>query len=315
MDESNKDAPGDTRGSSRHCGHCNKLFQIGHKGHICCSQECTKARQATMRQTSSSPANGAVNKSNKRKKGISSPDKVDANGMKKSKADSDSVLTFISEHPLAVIDSLSKPGLISRFCNALTLLENQLSDISDLEFKISRLNNSYVSDIESKVVSLSDELENKKDQIKCLKDEAVQMKVPFADHADTSAPPLNVQAVEKLLDTPNSGLISSHVRLKKNRVFATLDNELAVTKAAAILNNKPEFHSHFETASKLTVSYPVVALFVNVPDLDNLKKELEHRNSIFRGQIQSVKVIFTKPQITEGHVKICLSPELLGTIY
>lgn len=350
MDESNKDAPGDARGSSRHCGHCNKLFQIVHKGHICCSQECTKARQASMRQTSSSPANGAANKSNKRKKGISSPDKVDANDMKKSKADSDSVFTFISEHPLAVIDSLSKPDLISRFCNALTLLENQLSDISDLEFKISRLNDSHVSDLESKVASLSDELEDKKDQIKCLKDEAVQMKVSFADHvlslkqtcssglaglppsgpsvsglsyasvarnnlsgsvlvakcADTSAPPLNVQAVEKLLDTPNSGLIPSHVRFKNNRVFVTLDNELAVAKAAAILNNKPEFHSHFETASKLTVSYPVVALFVNVSDLDNLKKELEHRNSILRGQIQSVKVIFTKPQTTEGHVKIFL---------
>jgi hypothetical protein len=33
------------------------------------------------------------------KKSISSPDKVDSNGMKKLKADSDSVLTFISEDP------------------------------------------------------------------------------------------------------------------------------------------------------------------------------------------------------------------------
>ena len=56
--------------------------------------------------------------------------------MKKSKADSDSVLTFISELPLPVIASLGKPDLISRLCNALTLLENQLSDISDLESKV-----------------------------------------------------------------------------------------------------------------------------------------------------------------------------------
>ena len=56
--------------------------------------------------------------------------------MKKSKADSDSVLTFISELPLPVIASLGKPDLISRLCNALTLLENELSDISVLESKV-----------------------------------------------------------------------------------------------------------------------------------------------------------------------------------
>lgn len=139
---------------------------------------------------------------------------------------------------------------------------------------------------------------------------------------DASAPPLNFQAVEKLLDTPNSSLIPSHVRFKNNKEFVTDENELAVAKAAAILNNKPEFQSDFETVSKIMVSHPVVPLFVNVSDLDNLKKELKHRNSILRGQIvtqfcvnrQSVKVIVTKPLTTERSVKIFQSPELLGTI-
>jgi len=85
------------------------------------------------------------------------------------------------------------------------------------------------------------------------------------------------------------------------------DNEVAVVKAAVILNNNPEFHSHFETGSKLMVSYPFFALFFNVSDLENLKKELEHHNSILRGQIQSVKVIFTKLHTTEGHVKSFLN--------
>ena len=80
------------------------------------------------------------------------------------------------------------------------------------------------------------------------------------------------------------------------------DNEVAFVKAAVILNNNPEFHSHFETGSKLMVSYPFVALFFNVSDQENLK-ELEPHNSILRGQIQSVKVIFTKLHTTEGHVK------------
>jgi hypothetical protein len=104
---------------------------------------------------------------------------------------------------------------------------------------------------------------------------------------DVSAPPLDVQAVEELkVDiTKNRGLIPSHVRYENNKVFVTLDNEVAVAKAAAILNNKPEFHSHFEAAGKLNVSYPVVALFVNISDLGSLKKELEQRNTLLRGQI------------------------------
>jgi hypothetical protein len=249
--------------------------------------------------------------------------------MKKSKYDP--ISTFIAELPAATILSLSKTELISRLTAALSLLENNLVDISHLESKVSQL---------------SDDLDDQDNQIRRLNDEAVQMKVAFADsvfclqrssspldrstlpvsgpsyasvargnHTNSvlvakcvngSAPaePLSVLAVEKLLDTPNSGLIPSHVRYKNNKVFVTLDNEVAVTKAAAILNNKPEFQSHFENAGKLNVSFPVVALFVNVSDPDNLRAELEHRNALLRGQIQSVKVIFTKPQTTEGHVKI-----------
>ncbi len=53
-----------------------------------CSQESIKSRQASIRQpanTSSFSANESVNKSNKRKEDIHSPDKIDAKGKKKSK--------------------------------------------------------------------------------------------------------------------------------------------------------------------------------------------------------------------------------------
>ncbi|EFX62974.1 hypothetical protein DAPPUDRAFT_119650 [Daphnia pulex] len=330
------DPPGPSRqstGSSRHCLHCNKIFQAVHNGHRCCSADCTKARQALNRQStnsSSAPVNKA-SKPAKRKKDTESPEKADQNGVKKSKYDP--ISTFIAELPAATILSLSKTELVSRLTAALSLLENNLVDISHLESKVSQL---------------SDDLDDQDNQIRRLNDEAVQMKVAFADsvfclqrssspldrstlsvsgpsyasvargnHTNSvlvakcvngSAPaePLSVLTVEELLDTPNSGLIPSHVRYKNNKVFVTLDNEVAVAKAAAILNKKPEFHSHFETAGKLNVSFPVVALFVNVSDPAKLNAELEHRNALLRGQILSVKVIFTKPQTTEGHVKIFL---------
>ena len=112
-------------------------------------------------------------------------------------------------------------------------------------------------------------MEDKKNQINCLKDEAVTMKVSFDDHvlslkqtcpsglaglsfsgqsisrssyasvprnnlsgsvlvakcADASAPPSNVQAVEKLLDNPNSSLIPYNVRLKNNKIVPSLTHK------------------------------------------------------------------------------------------
>jgi hypothetical protein len=284
----------------------------------------------------------------KRKNDSRSPGVSDASNVKKAKADS--VRAFLADLSIDTINSLNKADLISRLKSSVDLLETQLLLISELESTVSRFDEDHVSDLESKILRLSDDLENRDDQIKTLEENAVQIKVCFADHvlslqqarppgfagpsfsgpsapgpsyasvargnlsgsvlvakcAGVSAPPLNVQAVEDLLDTKNSGLIPSHVRYKNNKMFVTLENEVAVAKAAAILNNKPEFHSHFEAAGKLNVSYPVVALFVNVSDLDSLRKELEHRNALLRDQVQSVKVIFTKPQTTEGHVKIFL---------
>ncbi len=57
---------------------------------------------------------------------------------------------------------------------------------------------------------------------------------------------------------------------------------------------------------QFNILLPVVPLFVNVSDTVSLHRELEHRNQLLRNQIQSVKVIYTKPLRSEGHVKIFL---------
>ena len=188
--------------------------------------------------------------------------------------------------------------------------------------------------LEDKVSQLATSLEERNARIYDLEEEIVNNKVSFANsilklnQSVVSSPPvvsgqtyasvarsslpsavlvakcvdggsstavLDVHSVEKLLDTPNSGLIPSHVQYKNNRVYVTLDNEADVAKAAAILNGKPDFQSKFDSASKLNVLYPVIALFVNVSDPASLKAELEHRNKSLRGLIHSVKVVFTKP--------------------
>jgi outer membrane murein-binding lipoprotein Lpp len=63
----------------------------------------------------------------------------------------------------------------------VSLLENQLDDITDLESRCSRLSDDNVSDLESQVSRLNDDLDSQAEQIERLKNEAVQMKVSFAD--------------------------------------------------------------------------------------------------------------------------------------
>jgi hypothetical protein len=114
---------------------------------------------------------------------------------------------------------------------------------------------------------------------------------------------LDLHAVEKLLITPYSCLILSHIRYINNKNYVTLDNDADVAKTAAILNGKPDFQSNFDSASKLNVLYPVKALFFNVSDLESIKMELEYHNKSLRGLIHSVKLFFSKQHTTEGHVK------------
>ena len=168
-------------GSNRNFKHCKKIFQIVDNCHRCWSQECSKARQTLNRQSANTPSVSASidKKSNKTKKDTHSPDKVDVNNTKKSKADS--AITFIAKIPLATINLLSKTELISCLCCDKTLVENQLVDICYLELKVTRLSNDYVSDLESKVSHLNDDLESKEEEISLQKNEAVQMKVALAD--------------------------------------------------------------------------------------------------------------------------------------
>ncbi|KZS03951.1 Uncharacterized protein APZ42_033204 [Daphnia magna] len=157
MDESDGGAPSDPPGSDRRCKHCNKTFQIVHNGHRCCTPECMKAQQA-LRRLSSSTSTATKTSNTWKKDTTQSPDKVDSNDTK-------------------------------NLCSALSLLENQLLVISELELAISRLSDDNVSVLESKVASLSSDLEIQEDQVKCLKDEAVQMKIFFEiDHGDFDKP-------------------------------------------------------------------------------------------------------------------------------
>lgn len=161
MGESDGGAQGGTPGSSRQCLHCNKVFQIVHKGHRCCSTDCTKARQAANRQSSVSLSATKEPRQNKRKKDVKSADPVES---KKSK--SDPVSTFIADQNLADIQQLSQSELVSRLCIAVSLLENQRDDALELEAKTTRL---------------QDDLDEQVGVIRGLEEDATRSKIFFAN--------------------------------------------------------------------------------------------------------------------------------------
>lgn len=199
---------------------------------------------------------------------------------------------FLDENTASTIPALSKDELVSRLLTAVGFL-HYFSNVSQT-----------VATLDDKVLKLTTSLDEKNDLICDLGEEIVNNKVSFANSilklnqypvssptcvsgqtyasvARSSLPGavlvakcvdggssavLDVHSVEKLLDTPNSGLIPSHVRYKNHRVYVKLDNEADVAKAAAILNSKPDFQSNFDPASKLNVLFPVISLFVNISD-------------------------------------------------
>ena len=319
MDSDGEASEGQPDNNLRQCLTCDKRFVARHKSHRCCSAVCNANKSRHSQSTGPS-------RSNKRSLALSPSSDVPALS-KKGKTD---LQLFLEENSDCAIQDLTKEELATRLFTAVGFL----SDFPT----------SSVESLEDKVQTLSASLEISETRIFDLEEEIVKIKVSFADsilklNLSASPPPppssgpssasvargqptnsvlvancvpgatlnvLDIHAVEKLLDTPNSGLIPSHVRYKNNKVYVTLDSDIDVAKAATILNGKPDFQTQFAPASKLNVMFPVIALFVNVSDPEFLKKELEHRNKSLRGSIHSVKVVYTKPNTTEGHVKLFL---------
>ena len=107
-----------------------------------------------------------------------------------------------------------------------------------------------------------------------------------------------------------------HAREKDNNAYITFNDSADVEKAAFVFQKQPLFKS----ASSLSVLHQVVALFVDVSDLNRLQSELEYPNNSFKGQIHSVKKVYSKPGSSIGHAKIFLhtkqaKDEALGRRY
>ena len=177
----------------------------------------------------------------------------------------------------------------------------QVVVISELEESVAKLN----SDIADMKIAFADRtLASFSNSSRPSYAAATRSSVLVANFADGEKPnaPLTVASVESILDTKSSGLGPQHVREKDNNVYITFNDSADVEKAAFVFQKQPLFKS----ASSLSVLHQVVALFVDVSDLNRLQSELEFPNNSFKGQIHSVKKVYSKPGSSIDHAKIFL---------
>lgn len=224
---------------------------------------------------------------------------------------------FLSDSSLIKPESLGKPELVSKLktcMSYLTELQNtvnqQQSDLCQLESTVDS-QKAEITDMKVRFANHVDKFLSQNSNLKPSYSYAVKegtSTVLVAQFADGEKPsePLNVATVEKLLDCEASGLIPQRVREKDNALYITFHDSAALNKATNVLKKKPDCSRLFKNVFQLDVYYPAVVKFVDVSDLDGLKAELEHRNPQLKGEILSLKDVYTKPDTSVGHVKIFL---------
>ena len=234
---------------------------------------------------------------------------------KKGKRKND-VTSLLSTLSRVTFSSLGKPDLVA-------YLESCVSCLMDLQTSDQQASANNAAHL--------DRLRVLEGTVQSLKTEIVDIKVAFADKtlsairanpaprtyadsvrgsvlvasfADGKKPtdPINVAALEKLIDTESTGLIPQSVKEKDDKIYMTFNDSADASKAATVFKNHAACSSVFKEVSPLEVLFPFVAHFVDVSDLTRLQTEIEYRNPLFKGRISSLKKIYTKPKTNIGHV-------------
>ena len=300
--------------NTRHCLQCSNPFDLkSDPNQQYCNRSCYRKRGPKQQATPFSQPSGGKKRPQDTRTPPTSPTSDLNSSTKKGKLDN--ITTFLSDPSLQNLDSLGNHDLVS-------LLKTSLSYLRDFE-TISLQHKSAVEDLESTVIRLKAEITDIKvafadkalsslvssrtpTYASVLRESASSVLVASFADGEKPGEPLNVSSVEKLLDAKTNGIVPQRVRERDNNVYITFNDSADVAKASSLFQKKADCSRIFKSVSQLDIFYPVVALFVDVSDTDRLKDELEHRNPLLKNRIQSLKVVFTKPNTSIGHVKVFL---------
>ena len=109
--------------------------------------------------------------------------------------------------------------------------------------------------------------------------------------------------VDNILRSGKGGPTVQHVAVKDNRVVLTFNSDSDREKAKSILESCDETKDGIKVIPIAKRTYPVVALYTGKADLEKLKEELQCRNPILDGCIESIRPLSKSSE----HVKLFLS--------
>jgi hypothetical protein len=115
---------------------------------------------------------------------------------------------------------------------------------------------------------------------------------------------VDTQTIDRLLESSLKGPVPQFVKRKEGKMYISFSDAVQSGRAKSLLESKPEGIRLFESVNTQSRLFPVVALRVDISDLDALKKELVFRNPTCGFAIKQVRTIFRSQNNSSGHAKI-----------
>lgn len=169
-----------------------------------------------------------------------------------------------------------------------------------------------------------------------LKQELVNVKLAFADHAfkiiasgtnatyasvlkgnddsgkavlvAESTTTVDINQVDNLLGSRSNGPVAQAIRQKEKKVILTFSNVKERDAAHKIMESSSEGKKMFKSITPSTRFYPIIAKYANLEHgEDVILADLKYRNPVLRNHLASIKIIFKSQDPNVGHLKLWLT--------
>ena len=115
---------------------------------------------------------------------------------------------------------------------------------------------------------------------------------------------VDTETIDRLLEATDKGPVPQFVKRKEGKMFISFSDAVQSGRAKSLIESKPECKRLFDSVDTQARLFPVVALHVDISDLDLLKKELSFRNPSCGSAIKQIRTIFHSSNSQRGHVKL-----------
>ena len=271
-------------GKKKICKRCRKEFTPpGQGNYLYCSEVCRMIINSKPRSSSIS------SNSEKRKRSNSVDTPVSFDDM--TREDLIILIKELSEEKETL--NQDKDSLI----NHTKELENELVSIK-LKIADKFLDKFFNSDQTHKALSGSGAVSQKGKSYAAAAAKSVTIVAKLDPQVDTSN--MNDEAMDKFFKSNSDYPTLQSFSKKENVARFKFNNQADANKAKKLLETDSAIKATVKSVTERKLEYPIAVFGTGVENLEVLKKEMEFRNEVLRGNISRIKPLSKK----KGHVKI-----------